>query len=151
MATMTEEKPTGTKVDAGVVAEPFRQQVKNRERLTLTPPSASMFGHVCVRNREELFLNLWSPASWGIMARDARRQNIDVVRGKLCALLQCWPRNSLPCCQPPSAVYFVEDAPHKRGAGLHRYSCGGWRMLHFVYPWIVVRRQQISGGVIGCD
>lgn len=42
MATMTEEKPAGTKVDAGVVAEPFRQQVKNRERLTLTPPSASV-------------------------------------------------------------------------------------------------------------
>lgn len=30
MATMAEEKPAGTKVDAGVVAEPFRQQVKNR-------------------------------------------------------------------------------------------------------------------------
>lgn len=33
MATMAEENPAGTKIDAGVVAEPFRQEVSTPDAL----------------------------------------------------------------------------------------------------------------------
>lgn len=37
MASMAEEKPIGSKIDAGVVAEPFRQQVRARKVGFLVP------------------------------------------------------------------------------------------------------------------
>lgn len=61
MATMAEEKPAGTKVDAGVVAEPFRQQVRTGKR-PWTPTSCLL--SLCLGNVRGVGLNLWPPARW---------------------------------------------------------------------------------------